>query len=488
MGWFSAPEYWLGRLVLERGIAAVYLIAFVAAARQFRALMGEHGMLPVPQFVARVSFRQAPSIFHFRYSDRLFATVAWFGAALSAAIVAGVAGLAPLWVAMVMWLVLWVLYLSIVNVGQTWYSFGWESLLLETGFLAIFLGNERIAPPVLTMWLARLLLFRLEFGAGLIKLRGDRCWRDLTCLYYHHETQPMPGPLSWFFHHLPKPLHRVEVAGNHFAQLMVPFALFAPQPIASAAGAIVVITQLWLVASGNFAWLNWLTILLGCSVIDASSASAVLPIPQQPAMTEPPLWFAALVIMFAVVSVFLSYWPVRNMVSRRQRMNMSFNPFHLINTYGAFGSIGRTRHEVVIEGTDEPTITEHTVWKEYEFKGKPGPVRRLPRQWAPYHLRLDWLMWFAAISPHYAYPWLRGFLVRLLQNDRPTLRLLRRNPFPDSPPTYVRAQLYRYRFTTARELIRERAWWHRTLEGLYVPPVALEKVKSSSDRTSGSDE
>ncbi|ORV19553.1 lipase maturation factor family protein [Mycobacterium celatum] len=476
MGWFSAPEYWLGRLVLERGIAAVYLIAFVAAARQFRALIGEHGMLPVPQFLARVTFRDVPSIFHFRYSDRFFAAVAWFGAALSAAIVAGVAGLVPLWAAMLMWLVLWVLYLSIVNVGQTWYSFGWESLLLETGFLAIFLGNDHVAPPVLTMWLARLLLFRLEFGAGLIKLRGDRCWRDLTCLYYHHETQPMPGPFSWFFHHLPKPLHRIEVAGNHFAQLVVPFALFAPQPVASIAGTIVVITQLWLVASGNFAWLNWLTILLGCSVIDVSSASAVLSIPQQPAMTEPPAWFAVLVIAFAAVSVFLSYWPVRNMISRRQRMNMSFNPFHLINTYGAFGSIGRTRYEVVIEGTDEPTITRQTVWKEYEFKGKPGPVDKLPRQWAPYHLRLDWLMWFAAISPHYAYPWLRAFLVRLLENDPPTLRLLRRNPFPGSPPKFVRAQLYHYRFTTARELIRERAWWHRTLEGLYVPPVALEKV------------
>jgi hypothetical protein len=476
MGWLSAPEYWLGRLILERGIAAVYLIAFVAAARQFRALIGEHGMLPVPRYLAQVSFRQVPSLFHFRYSDRLFAVVAWLGAAVSAAIVAGVACLVPLWAAMLMWLLLWILYLSIVNVGQTWYSFGWESLLLETGFLAIFLGNDRVAPPLLTMWLARLLLFRLEFGAGLIKLRGDSCWRDLTCLYYHHETQPMPGPLSWFFHHLPKPLHRVEVAGNHFAQLVVPFGLFAPQPVASVAGAIVVITQLWLVASGNFAWLNWLTILLGCSVIDASSWSAVFSIPAPPAMAQDPRWFAGPVIVFAAVSLFLTYWPVRNMISRAQRMNMSFNPFHLINTYGAFGSIGRTRREVVIEGTDEAEITEHTVWKEYEFKGKPGAIRRLPPQWAPYHLRLDWLMWFAAISPHYAYPWLRGFLVRLLQNDKPTLRLLRHNPFPDSPPRYVRAQLYRYRFTTWRELLRDKAWWHRTLEGGYLRPVTLERA------------
>ena len=178
-------------------------------------------------------------------------------------------------------------------------------------------------------------------------------------------------------------------------------------------------------------------------------------------------------IVFAALTLMLSYWPVRNMISRSQRMNMSFNPFHLINTYGAFGSIGRTRREVVIEGTDESTITEQTVWKEYEFKGKPGAVRRLPRQWAPYHLRLDWLMWFAAISPQYAYSWLHPFIVRLLRNDAATLRLLRHNPFPDDPPRYMRAQLYRYRFTTVAELRRDHAWWHRTLEGEYAAPMSL---------------
>jgi hypothetical protein len=476
MDWLSAPEYWLSRLILERGIAAVYVFAFVAAARQFRALIGEHGLLPVPRYLARQSLTRTPSIFHAHYSDRFFATVAWSGAALAAAMAAGLADVVPLWVAVVLWLLLWILYLSIVNVGQTWYSFGWESLLLEMGFLAIFLGNDRIAPPVLAIWLARLLLFRLEFGAGLIKLRGDSCWRDLTCLYYHHETQPMPGPLSWFFHHLPRPLHRVEAAGNHFAQLIVPFGLFAPQPIAGIAGAIVVITQLWLVASGNFAWLNWLTILLGCSAIDTPSVAAVLPVPRQPALTDAPRWFTALVIVFAALTLVLSYWPVRNMISRRQRMNMSFNPFHLINTYGAFGSNGRTRREVVIEGTDEPTITGQTVWKEYEFKGKPGSVHRLPRQWAPYHLRLDWLMWFAAISPQYGYSWLRPFMLRLLHNDSTTLRLLRHNPFPDAPPRYVRAQLYRYRFTTPTELRRDHAWWSRKLEGGYLRPIALADV------------
>jgi hypothetical protein len=475
MGWFSAPEYWLGRLVLERGAAAIYLIAFVAAARQFRALIGEHGMLPVPRYLARQTFWRAPSMFHLRYSDRLFASVSWSGAALSAAVVAGAADLVPLWAAMLMWLTLWVLYLSIVNVGQTWYGFGWESLLLETGFLAIFLGNDHTAPPVLTLWLARWLLFRVEFGAGLIKMRGDPCWRNLTCLFYHHETQPMPGPLSWFFHHLPKPLHRIEVAGNHFAQLVVPFGLFAPQPVASVAAAIIVVTQLWLVASGNFAWLNWVTILLACSAID-------LPVLTQPAMTAPPSWFTGVVIVFTATVLFLSYWPARNMLSSHQRMNMSFNTFHLVNTYGAFGSIGRIRREVVIEGTEEPQITKQTVWKEYEFKGKPGAVRRVPRQWAPYHLRLDWLMWFAAISPGYAQPWLTPFLQRLLRNDPPTLRLLRHNPFPESPPRYVRAQLYVYRFSTPAELRRDRLWWRRTLVGGYVRPMKLPQTTNRTSR------
>ncbi|HEX7323438.1 MAG TPA: lipase maturation factor family protein [Mycobacterium sp.] len=476
MDWFSAPQYWLARLVLERGIAAIYLIAFVSGALQFRALLGEHGMLPIPRFVARRSFRSTPSIFHLHYSDRFFAGVCWLGAGLAAAIVAGAADLVPLWTAMLGWFLLWAMYLSIVNVGQTWYSFGWESILLETGFLAIFLGNDRVAPPVLVLWLARWLVFRIEFGAGLIKIRGDQCWQNLTCLYYHHETQPMPGPLSWFFHHLPKPLHRVEAAGNHVAQLVVPFGLFAPQPGASVAAVIIVVTQLWLVASGNFAWLNWLTIILACSAIDGSRV-----VSKSPVLPAAPPWFAGLVIAFTVLVVVLSYWPVRNLLSHNQRMNLSFNSFHLVNTYGAFGTVGRTRGEVVVEGTDEPQITEQTVWKEYEFKGKPGAPGRLPAQWAPYHLRLDWLMWFAAISPTYAQSWREAFLVRLLQNDRATLRLLRHNPFPQTPPHYVRALLYVYRFTTWRELRRDHAWWHRTLVGVYQRPVALRHLESPPD-------
>ena len=163
---------------------------------------------------------------------------------------------------MLAWFALWVLYQSIVNVGGTFYGFGWETLLLEAGFLAIFLGNAAIAPPFPVLLAFRWLAFRVEFGAGLIKLRGDRCWRDLTCMDYHHETQPMPNPLSWFFHHLPRPLHRVEALGNFVAQLVLPFGLFLPQPFATIAAVLMIATQLYLVVSGNYAWLNWVTIVV----------------------------------------------------------------------------------------------------------------------------------------------------------------------------------------------------------------------------------
>ena len=477
MSWFAAPGYWFARLVFERGLAAIYMIAFTAAAWQFRGLLGSKGLLPVPGYLRRVSFRRRPSLFHLRYSDRLFAAVAWSGAALGAAMTAGLGDAVPLWGAMLAWLALWALYLSIVNVGQAWYGFGWETLLLEAGFLAVFLGNSRTAPPVLLVWLLRWLLLRLEFGAGLIKLRGDRCWRDLTCLRYHHETQPLPGPLSWFFHHLPDPLHRVEVLANHVTQLAAPLALFAPQPASTVAAAVMIVTQLWLVLSGNFAWLNWLTIVIACSVVDTSLAARVLPLPAPPpgltSAGAAPRWYEALVIAYAAAVVALSYRPARNLLSRRQLMNASFDPVHLVNTYGAFGSITRQRYELVIEGTADPAPGPGTRWLEYGFGGKPGDPRRLPPQVAPYHLRLDWLMWFAALSPGYAEPWLPRLLRGLLTGNPDVLRLLRVNPFPGRPPASVRVVRYRYRFTTWRELRRTGAWWERTPAGTFHEPVSL---------------
>ncbi|MDF3301699.1 lipase maturation factor family protein [Streptomyces tropicalis] len=466
MGWFTAPEYWLTRLVFQRALAAVYLVAFLTAALQCRALIGERGLLPVPRFVARVPFKRAPSVFHLHYSDRFFAAWAWAGCAVSAALLAGADAALPLWGAMLLWLVPWALYLSVVNVGQTWYGFGWESLLLETGFVAVLLGNDEVAPPLVVLFLLRWVLFRVEFGAGLIKLRGDACWRKLTCLRYHHETQPMPGPLSWFFHRLPDPLHRVEAAANHVTQLAVPFLLFAPQPVATGAAALMILTQLWLVLSGNFSWLNWITIVLALSAVR-------LPGRPPPAAAAPP-WYEAVVLVVGAMLVLLSRHPVRNMLSRGQVMNRSFDPLHLVNTYGAFGSVSRVRYEVVLEGTRDDAPREDAQWREYEFRGKPGDPRRWPRQFAPYHLRLDWMMWFAALSPAYAGDWFGVLVERLLEGDRATLRLLRRSPFPPgAPPHWIRARLFRYRYTTWGELRATGACWDRVYVRDYLPPTRL---------------
>ena len=475
MEWFTAENYTVARLVFQRALAVIYLVAFLVALNQFRALLSSHGLLPIPAYLRASSFRRSPSIFQWHYSDRLFTATAAMGAVLAAAVVVGVTDVVPLPIAMLIWLVLWVLYLSIVNVGQRWYSFGWESLLLECGFIAVFLGNTSVAPPLPVLIALRWLLFRLEFGAGLIKMRGDSCWRDLTCLYYHHETQPMPGPFSWYFHRLPRPLHRVEVAANHVTQLVIPFGLFLPQPMAGASAAVMVITQLWLVISGNFAWLNWLAIVLALPVLPDGFWQALLPGLSLDLRPDAPLWWVVVGCALGALVLVLSRHPVRNMLSRRQAMNASFNPWHLVNTYGAFGSVSRDRYEVVIEGTGDPR--GETGWQEYEFRGKPGDPRRRPRQFAPYHLRLDWLMWFAALSPGYAQTWFPRLMSRLLEGDRDTLRLLRHNPFPDDPPAVLRARFYRYRFTTWEERRRDGAWWHREPAGEFMRPVTQADLR-----------
>lgn len=475
MEWAAADGYTIGRLLVTRGLAALYLVAFLAALLQFRALIGARGLLPVPDFVAARTFKSSPSVFHFRYSDRLFAALAVLGALLALLTLVGVTERLPLAACMAVWFVMWALYLSMVNVGQVWYSFGWESLLLEAGVLAIFLGNADVAPPFLVLILIRWLLFRVEFGAGLIKMRGDRCWRDLTCLYYHHETQPMPGPLSRYFHLLPRPLHRVEVAGNHVTQLVVPFGLFLPQPVAGVAAVIMILTQLWLVASGNFAWLNWITIVLAFSVVPDEFYGRIATVNTDYAPT--PLPFTVAVIALTVLTTVLSYRPARNLASRRQAMNASFNRWHFVNAYGAFGSITRTRHEVIVEGTADRVDSPATEWREYEFRGKPGDVRRRPSQYAPYHLRLDWLMWFAAISRDYAAAWFPRFVRKLLENDDATLKLLRHNPFPDTPPARIRARLFRYRYSTRSEHRATGAWWVREPVGDFMMPLALSDLR-----------
>jgi len=467
----TGASFWVTRLVFQRALGFLYFIAFVNALNQFKPLLGEHGLLPVPQFVRETTFAETPSLFHFFPTDRAFTLAAWLGIILSCLALTGISDRFNLGISVGVWGAIWVLYLSFVNVGQTFYGFGWESILLEAGFYAMFLGPQSVAPPKAAIWLLRWLLFRIMFGAGVIKLRGDACWRDFTCLDYHYETQPMPNVWSWYFHWAPEWTHRAGVGFNHLAELIIPFGYFLPSPISAVCGIVTIIFQGLIMASGNLSWLNLLTLILAIPLLN-DRWLGFLPFQAQ----APPsnlVFQIASYIMASVIAV-MSVNPIRNLLSPRQMMNFSYNPLHLASTYGAFGSITRPRYEIIIEGTDAAAVDAHTVWRDYEFKGKPGALDRRPPQIAPYHLRIDWLMWFAAMSSYPQHPWFVHLMAKLLQGDAASTALLGANPFPDHPPHFVRAELYEYHFATPAEHRATGAWWTRKFVGEYFPMVSLE--------------
>ncbi|MHC2997752.1 lipase maturation factor family protein [Microbacterium sp. HJ5] len=494
MDGFAAVDFGFAREVLERGIAALYVLAFVSTLNQFRPLLGEHGLLPAPELLAwaRSSERGRrmlrPTVFRWAtYTDRRLAALCWAGIVVGAALVCGIPQLFTPWAPMACFLALWLGYMSVVSIGQTFYGFGWEMLLLEAGFLAAFLGSGAEPPPTVVIVLFWWLVFRLEFGAGMVKIRGGREWRDLTALTFHHETQPMPGPLSRQAHLLPRWFHRGEVLGNHFAQLIVPWFLFAPllglwvpgqwpAVVGAVAATIVIATQLWLIVTGNFAWLNWATVVLAFSAVGLPGiGSPVAPPPQDPpwVIDGMPLPWLLVTCAVALLYAAISWWPLRNLFAHRQLMNASFNRWQLANAYGAFGTVTKERIEYVVEGTlDEDP--DAATWHEYSFKGKPGDVRRVPRQFAPYHLRLDWLMWFLPLGRSLE-DWFSMFLLRLLEADAPTLRLLDRDPFDGRRPVWVRAVAYGYRFATRAEFRTTRTRWVRELRGEVTGPMALRR-------------
>lgn len=487
---FAAVDFEFAREVLQRGIAALYFVAFLSSLNQFRPLLGERGLLPAPTLLAWVSESRArrrmlhPTLFlRIRYSDRRLAVLCGVGMGVAVLLVAGIPQLGPPWVPMICFLALWLGYMSIVSIGQAFYSFGWEMLLLEAGFLAAFLGSNDQPPPTVVIVLFWWLVFRLEFGAGMIKIRGGREWRDLTAMTYHHETQPMPGPLSRQAHLLPRWFHRAEVVGNHFAQLIVPFFLFAPllslwvpgpvpQIIGTTAATIVIATQVWLVLTGNFAWLNWATVVIAFSAVGLPGVAHPVdePLTAWPwLLSGIPMYWVVITSGVGLLVAALSWPALQNLFARRQLMNASFNRWQLANAYGAFGTVTKERIEFIVEGSlDEAGL----LWREYEFKGKPGDVRRIPRQFAPYHLRLDWLMWFLPLGRSLE-DWFTAFLVRLLEADRPTLALLRVDPFEGAPPRWVRVVSYRYRFTTRAERHAGSGRWVRSDRRVVLGPVGL---------------
>jgi hypothetical protein len=481
-------DYWLTRFVILRLLGFVYAVAFLVAAQQLVPLIGAHGLTPATHFLSSVQtelgsrttcMMHVPTLFWFGISDQALSIFAWVGVAISLVVLGGYANAIIL-------AVLWAMYMSIVHIGQIWYGYGWETQLLETGFLSIFLCPlldarpfPRRPPPLLVIWLFRWLGFRIMIGAGLIKMRGDSCWRDLTCLYYHYETQPIPSPISRYLHFAPHWFHKFETAWNHFVELIVPWFSFGPRPARHIAGVLLVSFQIILIISGNLSFLNYVTIIPFLACFDDTFLRRILPeslvrrADQAVQQSEPSRVQNGLAIALSILVAYLSIAPVLNLVSDRQLMNYSYDPLDLVNTYGAFGSVGRERDEIVFEGTEDTQITSETQWKEYEFKAKPGNPNVRPRFIAPYQPRIDWQIWFAAMASPAQYPWTLHFVWKLLKNDPGTISLLAGNPFPNAPPHYIRARLYRYQFAP----LGQPAWWKREPIGEWLPALSTDNAE-----------
>ena len=483
----SSSTYALARFLILRLLALVYGVAFLVAARQLDPLLGSNGLLPAAQFLEQVrlasdtgrdAFLSLPTLFWLDCSDPTLHAAAWIGVGLSAAVFLGVTN------ALVQF-ALWALYLSFVQIGQLFYGYGWESQLLETGFLAIFLCPLRSVrplrappPPLAVIWLFRWLIARIMLGAAAIKLRGDACWRDFTCLVYHYETQPIPNPVSWWLHARSRGFHIVGVAVNHFVELVAPFLMLGPRRARIAAGLCFVGFQLILIVSGNLSFLNWLTIVPALACFDDRFLAGLLPrrlrarVPAPADAPPPSAWQRGAAWALVALVAVLSINPVLNLLSPHQAMNRSFDPLHLVNTYGAFGSVGRERFEVVLEGTSDAVLGPDTEWREYQFPCKPGDVARRPCVVSPYHYRLDWQLWFAAMSSIGREPWLMHFVDKLLRSDPGVKSLLAEDPFPAAPPRYIRADLYRYRFTRPGD--GSPNWWQRTYARPYLQPIGRD--------------
>ncbi len=482
-------QYWLTRVVFLRFLGFIYFIAFFSLAKQLGPLIGSNGLLPANLYLERLetaygsglsSFLKVPTVFWADCSDPVLYAFCYVGVVLAVLLFCGFGN-------GILLVLIWFLYMSFVHIGQLFYGYGWEMLLLEVGFLAIFLRPPlrtgflplRAPPPKVVFWMLRWVLFRVMFGAGLIKLRGDECWRDLTCMVYHYETQPIPNPISWYLHQMPLWMHQAGVIWNHFIELIVPWLLFGPRIVRIIAGVLLVSFQLMLIISGNLSWLNWLTIAVCIACFDDKVlkflfSKKFLAAYDHAKSIASSSWARKICLcVLTGLIAYLSIKPIQNLTSREQKMNSSFDRLHLVNTYGAFGHIGKKRYEIIMAGTTDKVASSSSKWLEYEFKCKPGDIYRRPILVAPFHYRVDWQIWFAAMQNYQTNPWLIHLVYKLLQNDEGALTLIDKNPFDKtSPPKLIRLELYEYEFTDFND--DTGAWWRRKRLGLYAPPLSLE--------------
>lgn len=489
--------YTLTRALFMRALGVVYFIAFASLAAQMLGLYGSQGILPIADLMGRQvwtfeSVWQRPTVFWLNASDLFIQLVPIAGALLAALLALG-------YYQRGIRILLYGLYLSLVAAGQDFLAYQWDYLLLEVGFIAIFLGDSN-----LVLWLYRWLLFRLMFVSGLVKiLSGDPTWRNLTALEYHFETQPLPNVIGFYVDHLPDVVLQSMVAATFFIELVVPFLIFAPRRLRFAAAGLIALLQLQIFLTGNYNFFNLLTMALCILLLDDTVLRSHLPArvveyftPRAGGAPRPVTrWIANAVAVFLFIlsgAQFLALFrmPTPGIVKTAQGL---IAPLGIVNVYGPFAVMTTTRPEIVVEGSNDGEN-----WREYAFKFKPGDTRRPPPWVEPHQPRLDWQMWFAALGVRTSDPqallpelqanaamnfslqnygvdaWFINFMVRLLQGSPAVLALMDENPFPDAPPRLVRARLFMYRFADVDAPIRTGEWWVREERGMYLPALTLK--------------
>ena len=474
-----------------RVLGVTYLIAFLSFGVQILGLIGKNGILPLQDLLQAASAQLGPerywafpTLFWFNASDRVLQFLPVAGAVLSMALIGGFAQVPALFL-------LWLFYLSLVTSGQDFMAFQWDNLLLETGFLAIFLAplgilpasDRNSSPPKFTVWLCRWLLFRLMFSSGVVKLAsGDETWRALTALNFHYETQPLPTQLAWYFHQAPAWFQKFSVLVTFLVELGFPFLIFGPRLVRLFACGALVSFQLLIALTGNYCFFNLLAIALCLFLIEDADwpgrgcgQAAEIPVADSRGMRRWPIWviapIAGLILMVSGMQMVRLFRVRVNWFPPFVGLYQVVAPFRTVNSYGLFAVMTTARSEIVIEGSKDGVA-----WLAYEFKWKPGDLKRRPRFVAPHQPRLDWQMWFAVLGNYRENPWFMNFLVRLLEGSTDVLSLMKSNPFPESPPRFIRAVVYDYHFTDPATRRSHGTWWRREKRGLYCPVASLREA------------
>lgn len=502
------PTYLKSGRWFLRALGGVYLIAFVSLWMQVDGLIGEHGILPIAEFLpaARVHLGGnapfvLPTLCWLNTSNAFLHFLCGAGAVLSVLLIAG-------FLPVLAFVLLFVSYLSLTIAGQTFLSFQWDILLLETGFLAIFFApcrwritakSDELFSPA-GHFLLKLLLFKLMLMSGVVKLTsGDDSWWNLTALDYHYWTQPLPTVLGWWAHQAPGWFGQLSTFFVLFVECVVPFFIWAPRRVRHIACGLFVLLQVLIALTGNYCFFNLLTIALCLLLIDDAfwarkrsvvGRDSVEPSPLAPLSvslgsteSRPTIWaygrriitISALLVLLPLnaMLIFSAFKPRTAWLRPIALLGECVEPFRIVNGYGLFRVMTKSRPEIILEGS-----ADGVEWLPYDFRWKPGDVNQRPHWVAPHQPRLDWQMWFAALGTYRQNPWFVGLTRQLLENNPVVTRLLAHNPFPDKPPVYVRSTLYHYHFTSRAEHRATGAWWKREARGAYLPPVSLRNFRN----------